>query len=135
VTEFRPEQRDRALKVEEFQGEVLVYDLESHRAHCLNGVAAQVWRLCDGTATVTDIARAVALARDAEPDEALIWQALTELSEASLLTTPLPAPELDLSRRNALAKIGWAAAIPLVLSIAVPTPAYAQTAGPTGLPT
>jgi hypothetical protein len=120
------------LKVEEFQGEVLVYDLESHRAHCLNGVASRVWRMCDGSSSVGEIARSIALADDAAPDEALVWQALTELSEASLLTTPLPAPELDLSRRSALAKIGWAAGIPLVLSIAVPSPAYAQTAGPTG---
>jgi hypothetical protein len=119
------------LKVEEFQGEVLVYDLDSHRAHCLNGVAAEVWRLCDGTRTVSAIAARLAMQQDADPDEALVWQALSELETAELIDGPMPLPA-DPSRRSALAKIGWAAGIPLVLSIAVPSPAFAQTIGPTG---
>jgi hypothetical protein len=131
VTRFQPKQRLQGLKIEEFQGEVLVYDLDTHRAHCLNGVAAEVWRLSDGVRTVADIAARLALQQDSEPDESLVWQALTELEAAALLDTRLPLPT-DPSRRSALAKIGWAAGIPLVLSIAVPSPAYAQTAGPTG---
>jgi Coenzyme PQQ synthesis protein D (PqqD) len=130
---FHPKRRQHSIKVEEFQGEVLVYDLDRHRAHCLNGAAVTVWRLCDGSTAVAEIAAAVAREHGGEADEDLVWRALTELDEALLLDTPLErAEDIDVSRRRALAKIGWAAAIPLVLSITVPEPALAQSVGPTG---
>ena len=127
MNEFHPKKRLRNVRVEEFQGEVLVYDLDNHRAHCLNGVAARVWNLCDGTRSVAQIAAAVADDPTAPADEALVWSALTELDAASLLDTPIDIAADEPSRRSAIAKIGWAAAIPLVLSIAVPEPAYAQS--------
>ena len=133
MSEFRPKRRDRAVKVEDFQGEVLVYDLESHRAHCLNGLAVAVWRLSDGRSTVAEIASRVAAQQDAEADEDLIWRALSELDGAALLATPIEAAPIDPSRRQALAQLGWAAGIPLVLSIAVPSPAYSQSAIVTAL--
>jgi hypothetical protein len=128
MNEFRPRKRVRNVKVEEFQGEVLVYDLDNHRAHCLNGVAAKVWNLCDGTQSVAQIAAAISDDPTAAPDEALVWTALTELDTASLLDTPIDTATHEHSRRSAIAKFGWAAAIPLMLSIAVPEPAYAQSA-------
>lgn len=129
MNEFLPKKRLHSVRVEEFQGEVVVYDLDNHRAHCLNGMAATIWNLCDGTRSVSDIAAAIA----DEPttpasSEEIVWTALTELDAAGLLDTPLDAGVPDApSRRSAMAKIGWAAAIPLVLSIAVPEPAYAQS--------
>ena len=127
MREFLPMKRQHNVRVEEFQGEVLVHELDSHRAHCLNGVAVAVWNLCDGTRTVAQIAAAIAVDRDGPPDEDLVWTALTELDTASLLDTPIEASVIEPSRRAAIARLGWAAAIPLVLSIAVPQPAHAQS--------
>ena len=133
MAEYCPKKREHDLKVEEFQGEALVYDLTSHRAHCLNDLAANVWRLCDGLASVADIAEQVGRARGVEPDEDLVWRALSELDGASLLETPLAdAEQAGFSRRHAVAKLGWAVGIPLVLSIAVPEPAFAQSGGTGG---
>ena len=129
MNEFHPKKRLHSVRIEEFQGEVVVYDLDNHRAHCLNGIAATIWNLCDGTRSVAQIAEAIAdEPTTAASGEELVWTALTELDSASLLDTPIDAGVPDApSRRSAMAKIGWAAAIPLVLSIAVPEPAYAQS--------
>jgi len=34
--------------VKQADGEVLIYDLERNKAHCLNNTAARVWQYCDG---------------------------------------------------------------------------------------
>ena len=52
----KPRRRKKGLAVQKLAKEVLVYDLERHRAHCLNEAAALVWRQCDGETSVSDIA-------------------------------------------------------------------------------
>ncbi len=44
----RPLARKADLVTKEVADEVLVYDLKSHKAHCLNQTAALVWKYCDG---------------------------------------------------------------------------------------
>jgi hypothetical protein len=58
----------------------------------------------------------------------MVWRALEELEKASLLDTPLPTDAATMSRRQ-MVGLGWAAALPFVLSLAVPKPAFAQTGG------
>ena len=55
---MKPDKRTNGLVVTELQDEVLVYDLERHRAHCLNPTAAFVFRRCDGRTSVRELARA-----------------------------------------------------------------------------
>ena len=50
---MKPAKRTDGLVVTELQDEVLVYDLERHRAHCLNPTAAFVFRRCDGRTSVS----------------------------------------------------------------------------------
>jgi len=121
---FNPKRREDGVQVEEFQGEMLVYDLERHTAHCLNGIAVSVWRLADGTLSVAEVAERIAADQAIPADEALVWRALEELDGAGLLDTPLESAPPEIARRHL---IGWAAAVPLVLSIAVPKPAFAQS--------
>ena len=47
-----PNARKENLVIEELPGEVLVYDLNLHKAHCLNQTAALVWERCDGQTSV-----------------------------------------------------------------------------------
>jgi hypothetical protein len=54
-----PTARTSGLVVQDVPNEVLVYDLESNKAHCLNQTAAMVWRACDGKTSVPEIARLV----------------------------------------------------------------------------
>jgi coenzyme PQQ biosynthesis protein PqqD len=43
------------LVVEEMDEEVLLYRPTTHQAIHLNGTAAAIWKLCDGTRTVKDL--------------------------------------------------------------------------------
>jgi hypothetical protein len=52
-----PLARTDGLVINELTDEVLVYDLQSDKAHCLNRTAASVWKQCDGRSTAADIAR------------------------------------------------------------------------------
>ena len=49
-----PLARRERLLVEELPDEVLVYDLDREKAHCLNRTAALIWNHCDGRTTVED---------------------------------------------------------------------------------
>ncbi|MBA3352846.1 MAG: PqqD family protein, partial [Blastocatellia bacterium] len=54
-----PIARKNGLVVQEVPDEVLVYDLETNKAHCLNQSAAMIWRSCDGKNSVSEIAALV----------------------------------------------------------------------------
>jgi len=124
--ERMPRGRQHGLIIEDLPGEVLVYDSERDRAHCLNQTAALVWKYCDGKTTVSQMARS--LERDlntAHVDERIVSYALAQLSKDHLLDENfVPAAMLSgLTRRQMVRKLGIAAviAVPVVTSIVVPT--------------
>lgn len=135
---LRPLARADGLVVRELADEVLVYDLERHRAVCLNRAAALVWRACDGRSGVEALARK--LSRDlGEPfTEELVWHALEQLGRDRLLSGPAPRPTAAhrVSRRELLKRAGAGAAValPLVTSILAPTTAQAASCLPSGSP-
>src|SRR5947207_11051235 len=79
-----PNARRERLIIEELEGETLVYDLDSHKAHSLNASAALVWRHCDGRTTVSDIARIMHNELKAPLSEDLVLLALDRLQTARL---------------------------------------------------
>jgi hypothetical protein len=132
-----PRARREGLVIQELPDEVLVYDRERDKAHCLNQTAALVWGYCDGKTTVPAMARR--LERDlatTSVDEKLVWYALDQLSRDHLLEETIVPPTLlgGMSRRQMVQVLGVAAvvAIPLVTSIVAPTPAQAATCLPSG---
>ena len=76
--------RDQVL-VSDLNGELVLYDERSSRAHRLDGTAAAVWRLADGTATVAEIAMQIADELGVEPSGDLVELGLVSLREADLL--------------------------------------------------
>lgn len=132
-----PRARREGLVIQELPDEVLVYDRERDKAHCLNQTAALVWGYCDGTTTIPTMARH--LERDLNTnkvDEKIVWYALDQLSRDHLLEDKVVPPTLlgGMSRRQVVQALGVAAviAIPLVTSIVAPTPAQAATCLPSG---
>ena len=111
----------------EVMGEVLVYDLEHHRAHCLNPPAAVVFKHCDGTRSVADLAGVLRRELGAPADSECVWIALDRLAEAKLLQGRVsrPARAGRLSRRALIRRIGVAVLLPAVTSVVAPTPAEA----------
>ncbi len=128
-----PAARQDDLVVEGFLDEVLVYDLQRHRAHCLNRTAALVWQNCDGRTTVAELAEVVASELEIPANEAMVWMALNRLSKARLLQEPVipPGTPPTYSRRAVMQTLGSVAKISLILpvvhSIVTPFAAQAQS--------
>jgi len=123
-----PRARQDGLLEEAVGEELLLYDRDSHTAHCLSPIAACVWRHCDGE---RDIA---ALARLAGASESLVADALYELREKDLLDAEprlMQSTIPGISRREAIgraARYGAAAtAGSLIVSAAAATPAMAES--------
>jgi hypothetical protein len=131
MVEPGPLARAEGLVVRELGGEVLVYDLGTHTALCLNAAAAAVWRLCDGRRTAADIARALAAAAGGDVSEEFVWLALERLGREGLLAARVrrPSPLACVSRREMMRRVGLAAALalPAVVAIVAPTPAQAAS--------
>jgi hypothetical protein len=131
-----PEARRAGLVVQELSGEVLVYDRERNKAHCLNSTAARVWEYCDGKRSVAQIARAIEGEINAPVDEDVIWLGVEQLSKTHLLqeSAKLPEHKSGLSRREVMKRIGLAAAValPVVTSIIAPSAAQAANCLPSG---
>lgn len=146
--EFLPAARREGIIRKEVDGELLVYDLERDKAHCLNGSAAAIWNFCDGRTSIKEIAESLAKEVGATVDERVVWLALADLRRTHLLDEPRatlqgehgnssnkkrtqngdwPRVTLGMSRREAVRRIGLGAAIalPVVISITAPTPAHA----------
>lgn len=133
-----PKARSKGLLIKKLAEEVLVYDLETDEAHCLNQSAALVWSHCDGRKNVGEIVKRLE-ARTEEPFmEEVVWHALFQLERFSLLEERMELPDgvARLSRRELGRRLGLAtvAALPLILSIVAPMAASAATCRAPGSP-
>ncbi len=122
--------REEGVVTQTLGDELLVYDLDRNKVHCLNRVAAYVWHQCDGVRTAEEIARASHRELGLPADEGIVWLALKQLSRANLLVEPIDRPrQLRIeSRRQLLKRIGHlAVGLPLVATILAPTAANAAS--------
>jgi hypothetical protein len=128
-----PLRRSEDLIVETVEDELLVYDRVNQRAHCLSATAARVWKACDGSNDLTAISAHLSLPLE------LVREAVEELAASELLDQGLELVTVGsgngngraITRRELAArsaKVGAAAAsVPLIVSLAVPTPAAAAS--------
>lgn len=130
-----PSGRKRQLITKKVAGELIVYDRESDRVHCLNSTAAFVWAHCDGQTSVAAIARLLEDEFKTPVDQELVLYALEQLNKSKLLDDSYAAiaPKQTLSRR-AVMRLGMATAltVPLISSIVAPTAAQAASCLPSG---
>jgi hypothetical protein len=124
-----PQARRDGLVVEELPDEVLIYDTERHKAHCLNPTAALVWKCCDGRNSVGEISRLLETELHTPASEDVVWHALEHLSRRHLLQARVerPASVGRLTRREMLRRVGTAAGVALVTTIAAPYAAQAAS--------
>ena len=127
-----PIARKNGLIVKEVADEVLVYDLDRNKAHCLNQAAALIWEHCDGKTSINEIAARVASATGLSADREIVLLALTQLRKSRLLEgeTAKVDSAPGLTRRDLIKRIGVAAvAVPLVTSILAPTASATTSCG------
>jgi hypothetical protein len=117
-----PMARQNGLVVQEMPDEVLVYDLDSNKAHCLNQSAALVWRSCDGDKSVMDIVREFESNGKGKVTEDFVWLAIDQLSENGLMEGNIPQRFQGQSRRQVLKTIGLVSmvAVPVIASLVAP---------------
>lgn len=110
--------RRDGLVIQETPDELLVYDLETNKAHCLNQTALNVWKACDGKNNITDLARLYG-----SGNEDLIWLAIDQLKENDLLEKESVLDFNGRTRRDLIKKIGFASviALPVVASLTAPS--------------
>ncbi len=117
-----PTARKNDLVVQETSDEVLVYDLKTSKAHCLNSSAAMIWRSCNGSNTVSDIVREFEKNGIGSVSEDFVWLAIDQLNENDLLENKNASRYNGHSRRHALKTIGLATAValPVIASLMAP---------------
>jgi hypothetical protein len=108
--------------VEHLPDEVLIFDGQRLLAHCMDSKTWCVFQACDGKTTIDELEQRL---RQQFPDlqdpSGLIESAVAEFDSNKLLKSPLP------TRRQALAGLAAAAAVPLLVSCLAPLPAMAGT--------
>jgi hypothetical protein len=124
----KPLARQGGLVVQDMPGEVLVYDLEANKAHCLNESAATVWRSCDGSRGIEEIMGNFEKVTGNRVSEDFVWLAIDQLHESGLIDGKIETPFAGQSRRQALKKIGAASlvALPVIASLVAPQNALAS---------
>jgi hypothetical protein len=122
-----PVARKQGLVVQEMPEEVLIYDLDTNKAHCLNKTAAFVWKSCDGNKSIADITKSFESDFGSPVEEDLVWLAIEQLNDKNLLSENLPTNFKGQNRREVIKKIGFAAvvALPVVASLTAPSSALA----------
>src|SRR5271170_2996222 len=126
TTDPMPKAKTAHLIVREIDDETLVYDMGRHAATCLNEFAAKVWRRCDGTTSVADIADTLG------EDERTVWLALHRLNKSKLLVEEIALPpdmRTGKTRREIAGQLGLGAAVAAVSSIVMTTAAHASCRG------
>ena len=125
-----PRARKDGLLEETVGEELLLYDRDSHTAHCLSPIAACVWRHCDGEHDLTGLAEL------AGASESLVADALHELREKDLLVAGPTLAQSTIpgeSRREAIGRVARygaaAAAGSMIVSATAATPATAASVG------
>jgi Coenzyme PQQ synthesis protein D (PqqD) len=133
-----PRARQEHLVMQDLPDELLIYDLERHRAYCLNRTAALVWQSCDGKQTVEEMARVLEKKIAHPVNEHLVWFALEQLSRYRLLEEQIELPILGerMTRREMARRLGFATAalVPFITAIVAPTAAQAATCAALGIP-
>ncbi len=109
--------------------EVLIYDLDANKAHCLNDTSVTVWKACDGKNTVADIVEVLEKHTRSKVNENLVWLAIDQLNERNLLSGSIPQKFAGKTRREIIMTIGLASvmALPIVSSLVAPQAIYAQS--------
>jgi len=123
-----PLARRDGLLEETLGEELLLYDQNSHTAHCLSPIAACVRRHCDGEHDLAELAILAGVS------ESLVVDALYELREKDLLDAEPALPESAIpgvSRREAIVRVARygaaAAGASMIVSATVATPAMAAS--------
>ena len=125
-----PLAKSTGIVVQEVDGEVLVFVVETSKAHHLNKTMSLVWRNCNGKTTFGELTEILGESLQIEVDLDFVWMALTELEQIDLLEGGFGrVKEFEgLTRRKVLFRYALpAVALPIVISLVAPRAVFAQS--------
>ena len=123
-----PTAKRNRLVIQELPSELLIYDLDTNKAHCLNASAAQVWPYCDGDHSVSDIAGLLNTSTGVVWTPDVVWFTVQQFSDSGLLEIRITPGTSQRTRREVMKTFGLAAtvALPIVASLVAPKSALAS---------
>jgi hypothetical protein len=129
-----PKSRKENIVVQDFEKEVLIYDLNLNQVYCLNETSSLIWHQCDGKIPVSEISRRLSQKLKTKVPEELVWLAIDQFKRDRLLdeSNPVEVDFSGLSRREVIKKIGLASMItlPVIASVVAPNALRAQSLFP-----
>lgn len=132
-----PKARTTNLIISELSDELLVYDLETDKCHCLNKTAYLVWQNCNGKNHLQEIVKKLGANSPKEFSEKLTVLTLAKLEEAKLIEgeTNFQNTVAGISRREMMRSLALSVtvALPIVASVVAPTSVSAQSCPSTKL--
>lgn len=122
-----PKSRKKDLVVQEMGDELMVYDMITNKAICLNKTSAFVWQNCDGNRDISQLVKLIKKEFGSSVDEDFVWLALDQLKKENLIDTNIPKSFNGMSRRDVIKRVGLGTmvALPIVTGLIAPTAAHA----------
>ena len=121
---MKPKSRQENVVEQAAGSETLIYDLTANKVYLLNETSAFIWRQCDGTKDVREIAQKLAKKNRQPVNEDIVWLAIENLEKDNLLTGSVreASPLSGMNRREVIKKVGLATmiALPVVSAIIAP---------------
>lgn len=118
-----PAARNSDIVVQELKDELLIYNLSTNQAFCLNQTAKVVFEACDGKHTFNE------LKTKHQFDDDLIYLTLNELKKENLIGDNYISPFCEMNRREIIRKVGSASmiALPIISAVVAPMAAHAAS--------
>ncbi len=126
--------KQRKLIARRIDSELLLFEEETSTAHCLNGIAGEMWMACERQSSAAEITE---LLRTRWPDleKEVVWASLGRMAAADLLEETIDHENISTGRRELIRRLGFTAAIVLpiaVTSVLIPPAAAAVSCGHPG---
>src|SRR5215213_10389544 len=118
----RPKQRTSDIVVQDYNDEILIYDLRENKAHCLNKTSAEIWRACNGSKSMDELAEMYG-------GREIVWLAVNEMHSRHLVEdVDVSTTYSGMTRREVVRKIGLGSmvALPVIASLVAPSSVHAQ---------
>ena len=125
--------QQKKLVAKRLENELLLFECESNTAHCLNEIAAEIWRACERQRTAIEITEVLHIRR---PDlqEEIVFECLIRMADRGLLEE-FHAENISLQRRELMrrARLVAAALLPIAMtSVIIPPAAEAASCAQLG---
>ena len=112
-----PQAKTENMVIQNLENELMLYDLNTNKAYCLNETSALVYQSCDGKTDVADFKN-----KHHFPDE-IVFLTLDSLKKENLLAEDFVSPLKGMKRREVIRLIGKTSlvSLPIVASLIAPT--------------